>query len=134
MSQELKRTVDGRFPKGVSGNPAGRPKGSLNGLTLLKKEIEHEMRTQAAPRMAELLDKAFEMAMEGNTTIMKALLDYHMKADIQTDKVQEKTTINISALPNPDREKHANVVIDGDEPPSGDCNALIGLQKTINED
>lgn len=56
-----------KFKPGQSGNPAGRPKGSRNKSTLLTAQLQ-----DALP---DLLDKTRELAMAGDTTALKLLLD-----------------------------------------------------------
>ena len=55
---------DGPFPKGHSGNPAGRPRGSRNHSTLMA-EILLEGEAEALTR------RAIELALEGDTTALK---------------------------------------------------------------
>ena len=40
IKQEIKRNPDGTFPKGVSGNPAGLPKGTRHLSSMLEKMLE----------------------------------------------------------------------------------------------
>ena len=54
------------FQKGVSGNPAGRPVGVKDRRTALREALEC--------RGEELLGKAVEKALEGDTTVLIALL------------------------------------------------------------
>ena len=55
------RTPDGRFPPGVSGNPAGRPPGSLNRLTLRMREL---MEGEGLAIVYKLLEKALSGDMQ----------------------------------------------------------------------
>ena len=92
--------VDTRFQKGVSGNPAGRPKGSKNAITLLKQSLELQLRDQAAPDMGAVLEKAVELALDGNSNMIKMLLEMHMSKGT-TDEAQgsEKVAIQINSAP-----------------------------------
>ena len=83
------RNSKGQFAKGTSGNPLGRPKGSRNAITLLKQEIEHSLREQAAPNMGAVLDKALELALDGNITMLKFLLETHL-SKTGVDKAEEQ--------------------------------------------
>jgi hypothetical protein len=97
-SQALSKKHKGQFPKGVSGNPAGRPKGSKNAITLLKQSLELQLRDQAAPDMGAVLDKAIELALEGDRQMIKLLLDKHMTAGANDDaKASEKVAIQINS-------------------------------------
>ncbi len=62
------RAEDGRFPEGVSGNPAGRPPGRKNATTLALEELL-DGEAQAITR------KAIEEAKGGNHHAMKLVLD-----------------------------------------------------------
>jgi hypothetical protein len=62
------KQVGGRFEKGVSGNPAGRPAGSRNGATLA---CESLLEGQAEA----LTQKAVELALAGDTVALKLCLD-----------------------------------------------------------
>lgn len=97
----IKRTASGQFPKGVSGNPAGRPKGRKNEITLLKQELEHALRTRAAPELGAVLDKAIELALEGHPGMIKLLLELHMSKGSADDKVKgaDRVAIQINSAP-----------------------------------
>ena len=57
-----------RFSKGTSGNPSGRPLGSRNHTTLL---MESLLEGQAE----QLIQKAMEMALDGDITAMRLCLE-----------------------------------------------------------
>jgi Family of unknown function (DUF5681) len=62
------RNPDGTFAKGNSANPAGKPKGTRHRATLLAEALIHNQ--------SELLvQKAVAMAMGGDASVMRALLD-----------------------------------------------------------
>jgi hypothetical protein len=58
----------GKFPKGTSGNPAGRPRGSRNRSTVL---IESLLQEEAEP----LTRKLIEMAKAGDPIAMRLCMD-----------------------------------------------------------
>ena len=62
------KQVGGRFEKGVSGNPAGRPAGSRNSATLA---CEALLEGQAEA----LTQKAVDMALAGDTVALKICID-----------------------------------------------------------
>ena len=74
------RLPTGRFPKGTSGNPLGRVKGTKNKITIARLMLEEVLRDQLTDRGPELMKKAIDMAMgdkkrPGNDRIMRVLLD-----------------------------------------------------------
>ena len=108
---------DTQFPEGTSGNPAGRPKGSKNKITLLKQMLEVQLREASQSRMPEVLDKAFELALQGDRTMLKLLLELHMSKGIaDMEKASEKVEINITTQP---REQVAA------ETPKADFNEVV---------
>lgn len=58
-----KRTSGGRFAKGVSGNPKGRPQGSRNKSTQLLEALEADLERQVS--------KLLELALAGDPTALK---------------------------------------------------------------
>lgn len=89
-----------QFKEGVSGNPVGRPKGSKNKITLLRQSLELQLREASADRMHAVLDKAFELALQGDRTMLKLLLELHMAKGIaENEKATEKVEINITTQP-----------------------------------
>jgi len=69
------RNPDGTFPVGASGNPNGRPKGARNRITLARLLVEEQLRSDMAPQARKLLQKAIEMALEGNEKMLSLLVD-----------------------------------------------------------
>jgi hypothetical protein len=103
------------FQKGISGNPAGRPKGSKNKITLMKLALEGELRTQMKPHMAQILAVAIQKAKEGDQGMIKLLLDKTLpttKASDDEAPAKEKVQIFIDRLPDRDGSK-APATIEG---------------------
>ena len=66
--QTCDRDARGRWCKGTSGNPDGRPLGSRHRATLAAEALVQE-------RAAELVNAAISSALGGNATLLRALLD-----------------------------------------------------------
>jgi len=49
------KAMRGKFPKGVSGNPAGRPKGAVNKASAKLKALLHALDETAVARLAEII-------------------------------------------------------------------------------
>jgi hypothetical protein len=62
------KSQKGQWPNGVSGNPAGRPRGSRNKATLA---LEALLEEGAEP----LISKAMTMALAGDTAAMRLCLE-----------------------------------------------------------
>lgn len=70
------RTEAGQFPKGVSGNPAGRPKGRKNDLIALKQDLEIAVRESLSiERIKRIVNRVAMMAEDGNLQAAKLILD-----------------------------------------------------------
>jgi len=73
------------FQKGQSGNPSGRPKGA--------KDKRTELRELLQPHAPALIEKAVEMALDGDTTALKMCLDRIIPAmrsvEITSDQNEE---------------------------------------------
>ncbi len=113
-NEVVEKPKRGRFLKGQSGNPAGRPKGSKNKITLMKLQLEGELRTQLAPHMAEILGTAIEKAKKCDKFYVKLLLDKvlaSVKSAEDEDSGQEKVQIFIGRLPD---RKDEPITINGE--------------------
>jgi hypothetical protein len=77
-----KQRIIGRpFPKGVSGNPAGKPKGTFSLLTILKKELQkipRELKGKERKQYAELLVKKVlhKAIVEGDDATIRLIFNY----------------------------------------------------------
>lgn len=102
------------WKKGQSGNPAGRPKGVKNKITLMKQMLEGELRAQVGPHMAEVLAKALEMAKDGNEAMIKLLIDKTLpstKASDDGEAADNRVQIVIGKLP----ERKEDITITGEK-------------------
>lgn len=65
----------GRFPKGTSGNPLGRAKGTKNRITLARLMLEEQLRETLTKAGPKLIKKAIRMALNGDEKVLRVLLD-----------------------------------------------------------
>jgi hypothetical protein len=92
--------ASGRFKKGQSGNPKGRPKGSSNFLTLLDQELGQSIivnengKKKTITRMQAMVKRMVADALQGNLKSLLALVEIMRR----TGKFEE--TDFESLLPN----------------------------------
>jgi hypothetical protein len=84
-----RNSSNGRFKKGTSGNPSGRPAGSRNRKTLLLEQMQDG-------RAEKILEKAMELAEGGNPHAMRLCLDRILPAPIERSVTLELLPITNS--------------------------------------
>lgn len=102
------------WKKGQSGNPAGRPKGVKNKITLMKQMLEGELRAQIGPEMAAVVAKALEMAKDGNEAMIKLFVDKTVpttKAGEDGEPVDNRIQILVGKVP----DRKEDVLINGEK-------------------
>lgn len=99
------------FKAGQSGNPAGRPKGAKNKITLMKIALEGELREHLRHSGAEIMEVAIKLAKQGDTSMIKLLIDKMVPTSKASDEEpqKEKIQINIGRL-----EENERPVINGE--------------------
>ncbi len=86
-SGAIVRGKDGTFLKGKSGNPAGRPKGSKNIVTIQKLMVEEAFRATDSDDMAKVLSLIVHQALEGDKASQKLIWDANVsKQSVSEDK------------------------------------------------
>lgn len=90
-STEIIRNPDGTFPKGVSGNPNGRPKGRKNHLTELKQDMEIALRENLSDKdIKKVIRAMLNAALEGNVGAGKLILDKVLSNAKEADDEREQ--------------------------------------------
>lgn len=74
MSQNLTKTT-GKFIKGQSGNPGGRPKGAKNKTTLLREAMQDKTDRMLSRAAGDVLQVVIRAAKKGDMAAAKMLLD-----------------------------------------------------------
>lgn len=130
------RTSRGTFLPGVSGNPAGRAKGSKNAITLRRLETEEAMRNFLAPRAKAILKKATEMALSGDTVMLKTLLDKMLSSLRNEDVGDSKDTnvnvtfTNLTRVAKDRESRESGAVVEGEIiPPTAAAAVTVSLPK-----
>lgn len=95
MSESDKEVVDrdtqGRFVKGKSGNPAGRPVGTRNKINRLKGELELAIREGLRPgEIRSIVASMVAEAQAGNVAAAKLILDKVMSNARGEDEGEER--------------------------------------------
>lgn len=68
MTPDNTDSIQGRFQKGQSGNPAGRPKGSLNQASIIVREL-------IADEAESITRKLIELAKNGELAAIKLIIE-----------------------------------------------------------
>lgn len=95
----------GKFLPGKSGNPKGRTKGARSRITLARLLVEEGLRRKLANKADKLLDRAIDMALDGNDRVMRALLDKMLttpKEAEEADAVDREIRVIINNLTSPE--------------------------------
>lgn len=108
------------FKKGLSGNPMGRPKGSKNKSTALRKQYEAIALESLSEELPDLLRGAIKMAQNGDSNMMKFIIERFVpKASLEEDEnkslASSGITINISGVNSLKEE----VIIEHEEDDNG---------------
>jgi hypothetical protein len=74
VGEVAERDKHGRFVKGASGNPVGRPVGVRNKTTVVKEFIENALVNELAEDAIEILEVAIKKAKSGDNAMIKLLL------------------------------------------------------------
>ena len=85
--KDLVRAEDGKFLKGHSGNPAGRPVGSKNRVNILKLSLEENFREGNFEKIGQILNSVVQDAIEGDKAARKLVWDACIsKANLSEEK------------------------------------------------
>lgn len=108
----------GRFPKGVSGNPAGRPKGSKNRVTMLKLMAEEAVREGSQDKMLQVARLIIEQALDGDRDSQKLVWNSIMSKGVADNNAAAKDSVQITITST--EPPKAATVIDPDEAEEAD--------------
>lgn len=93
-----------QFPKGVSGNPNGRPKGAVSKTTEFRLAIQTAMEEEMYSKAVELMRVLIQDAIDGDATARKIIMDRLMPAkkavDSQSDNQKGNIIINVTTKSN----------------------------------
>ena len=87
-----------RFQKGVAANPAGKPKGRKNNLTLYREAVLMKQEKKLLQNLPEILDMIIEKSKNGDLVAAKMFLDRVMAAKKVAEEQEEKGNKQINIV------------------------------------
>lgn len=121
--KSIERDANGRFPKGISGNPKGKMKGTRNEITLLRLTLEKALREYIGnPANAEQLlagiDRIIDIAVNSPDekqaiSAMKLLLEKVMPSmppQVEQEAQEADRRLQIIIQTNPDAKVPIQVI------------------------
>ena len=117
MPKEIKKNSKGQFVKGTaSGNPKGRPKGSKNRISEMKRDLEVAIRESLDPEtIKSVVQSMVAEALNGNVSAGKLILDKvvsNARADQDESEERPEIVIKIENLTPPKPEEVIGEIID----------------------
>ena len=100
----------GRFLKGISGNPNGRPKGSKNKVTMLKLMVEEAVREDNADKMLQVANLIVNQALEGDKDSQKLVWASIMSKSAADNSVAGKESVQINISTTDSAPKKAEII------------------------
>jgi hypothetical protein len=100
----------GRFLKGISGNPNGRPKGSKNKVTMLKLMVEEAVREDNADKMLQVANLIVNQALEGDKDSQKLVWASIMSKSAADNTVAGKESVQINISTTDSASKKAEII------------------------
>lgn len=92
VSGELvQRDEKGRFPKGTSGNPLGRPKGSRNKTTLIREMLDEVALGEVAREYVDVVHAMIRQAKKGDVAAAKFIKEIANIANEEEKKAGGKS-------------------------------------------
>ena len=73
---QTKKPREYNFKPGISGNPNGRPKGSVSVITELKKLLEETPKGEKKTQAIQIAEKILDMAKTGDREMLKLICNY----------------------------------------------------------
>jgi len=101
VDQKPMPVIKGKFVKGQSGNPRGRPKGALGKQTLLKMAMQGECEGILLKNVPKILKVVCEEALAGNEKCMKMVLDRALPIAKAGDKAPTAKTTYVLKVEAP---------------------------------
>jgi Family of unknown function (DUF5681) len=105
MNEVTKTPKTNLWKPGVSGNPAGRPKGSKNAISLIKLQVEGELRAQMKPDMQAVISEMMRQALPatlpdgkirpGDRDMLKTLAKMWVSGTVASDEDAPRGKIQI---------------------------------------
>lgn len=124
---EVERDEQGRFPKGKSGNPAGKAKGVRNEITLMRLTLEKALREYVgnpanAEQLLQGIDRIIHIAVNAEDdkhaiAAMKLLLEKVMPSippQVAEEAVQTDKKLTIIIQTNPDAKVPVRAILEGE--------------------
>lgn len=113
-----KTIIPHRFIKGKSGNPAGRPKGSKNQITIMKIALEGNLRKKLEHDAQDILQKAIDMAKAGDGQMIKLLVDKMIPTSrsVDDEPTRERVQVFIDRLGSERPAIQGRVIEEGEFP------------------
>jgi hypothetical protein len=112
-----KRNQNGQFKKGESGNPAGRPLGSKNKVTIMQTALQEGWLEGNRDKIEEVLNSVVEDALQGDNAARKMIWEANIAKPSLKEEAGDKEQAPQILIKHMEVKKQGDIV---DVEPIGD--------------